>query len=1317
MAEVASAYVTLIPRFSNLTGTISKALGGAYSGVEASSASAGKKASKAFGSSFIAGGALGLAASAASKAIDTVGNSLGKAVSRVDTMNNFPRVMASLGYSAEGAQASIDRMASRIDGLPTSLDGLASMTQRLTATTGDLDYATTLSIALNDALLAGGASTVDVERALVQYTQALAKGKPEMEDWRTLQEVMPGQLNAVAKAMMGAEATSNDLYEAMKDGTFSMDDFNEALIRLDNEGMEGMASFEEQARNATKGIGTALTNVGTRAAKAVAQVIEAIGSEEIAGAIDAFSSRFASIGSVAADAVGVAKRALGSLWEGVKESGAADTLKASLSGLREALVGLMPDVGGYIETWASSEQAHKLASQAVGLLSSGVEKLTAVVKKFSAIVNYAKGYLTYFHDELERNGGLEKLKDLVDHAGNALKNLWTTLKGAGDAFGSLSIKPAISSAVRTLASVVGTLATNAYNAVSHVNLFINCVRGTGVLGDFAASVRGLLDTVADLIAPLQSSAEGLGVWKGNADSTKAAAASFSSGIGKLASAFDKVSDGIKWAAEYLGTFFKTVKESGAVSALSDSMVALSTGLKVAWSNIKSLTSGMGAWKSAAESGKKAGDVVASSIGALSDALSRAGTFIASASARLRLFVETVRQSGAVSQLASSVKGFAQTLKDLVSSLLSGSDGLSAWEVSAGGVRKAASLVSSGIEGLAGLFDKAASAAAWAADHMGQVKPVLAGVAGAIAGVVAFKGPISGLVGVVKGVGPAISGVSAALKLITGGPVGLVVGAISGLAAAFTYLYTTNDTFRSGVQDAWGFIQSKAAEVFPAVQGAVEAAMPVVQSTIEAAMPVVQGLFSAALSVVQSLAETVFPALQAAVDSAIPVVQSAIETALPVVQGLFEAAVPVIQSVAETVFPALQAAVEAAIPVVQGLIEGALPVVQGLFETATAAIQVLSDTVLPVIQSTVETVMPAVQGAVEAAMPVVQSLFEGAIPVIQTLVEEAWPVIQSAIETAMAAVQGAVQLVVPLIQALFEFAMPAIQNIIETVWPAIQSTIVTVMGIVQSVVSFAMDFIQAVITVVTGIIEGDWSKVWGAISTFLSDTWDNIKKTVSDVLDKVWECISGKVGEIKQSWSDSWDNVKKTLSDAWEEIKLAVSDGISGVVGFVTELPGKIVEALGNVGSLLFDAGSSIISGFLDGLKSMWDEVTGWFSGIGEWIVEHKGPPSYDAVMLVKNGQLIMQGLNRGLADGWGETRALLDGYTEDMARAGSAMGLAASFEASGPVARSYRVAPAGGPASTSVVIQNMNINARDLRDVKTVEQFSARVLGRELAVL
>lgn len=91
---------------------------------------------------------------------------------------------------------------------------------------------------------------------------------------------------------------------------------------------------------------------------------------------------------------------------------------------------------------------------------------------------------------------------------------------------------------------------------------------------------------------------------------------------------------------------------------------------------------------------------------------------------------------------------------------------------------------------------------------------------------------------------------------------------------------------------------------------------------------------------------------------------------------------------------------------------------------------------------------------------------------------------------------------------------------------------------------------------------------------------------------------------------------------------------NNVVSWFSGLPGRILSAIGNVGRLLWNAGSSIIEGFLDGLKSAWNNVTGFIGGIADWIAEHKGPAAYDKVLLVKNGRLIMQGLAKGLGLGF-----------------------------------------------------------------------------------
>ena len=100
-----------------------------------------------------------LAASAIQKAFSAITSSIGSAVSRLDTMNNFPKVMQSLGYTSDEATASINKLSDGINGLPTTLDGIVSSAQTLTASLGDLEKGTSSAIALNDMFLSGGQRT------------------------------------------------------------------------------------------------------------------------------------------------------------------------------------------------------------------------------------------------------------------------------------------------------------------------------------------------------------------------------------------------------------------------------------------------------------------------------------------------------------------------------------------------------------------------------------------------------------------------------------------------------------------------------------------------------------------------------------------------------------------------------------------------------------------------------------------------------------------------------------------------------------------------------------------------------------------------------------------------------------------------------------------------------------------------------------------------------------------------------------------------------------------------------------------------------
>ena len=211
-----------------------------------------------------------------SKGISVINNSIDGAVKRVDTLNNFPKVMSNLGISTEDAQKAIDKMSEKLAGLPTTLDEGAMAVQRFTSKNNDVKKSTDIFLALNNALLAGGASTEIQSSALEQLSQAYAKGKPDMMEWRALQTAMPAQLKQVAEAMGYAGGNVAELGEDLRKGNVSMDDFMDTIMKLNEKGLDGFQSFEEQARNSVGGIGTAITVAKTQVVKGVADMIGGI---------------------------------------------------------------------------------------------------------------------------------------------------------------------------------------------------------------------------------------------------------------------------------------------------------------------------------------------------------------------------------------------------------------------------------------------------------------------------------------------------------------------------------------------------------------------------------------------------------------------------------------------------------------------------------------------------------------------------------------------------------------------------------------------------------------------------------------------------------------------------------------------------------------------------------------------------------------------------------------------------------------------------------------------------------------------------------
>ena len=476
MADVASGSVLLTPKFDNLTSSIADQLDGAFSGASKIGGKAGSDAGGKFSSglSAKAGAVMGLVSSVTSKAFDAISSSLGSAIGRVDTMNNFPKVMKNLGYSSDDATASIKKMSASIDGLPTSLPALTGMVQQLAPLCGGLDEATNIGIAFNDMCLASGASTEDVSRAMQQYSQILSKGKPELQDWKTLQEVMPGQLNQVAKALIGPTANSKDLYNALKDGSITMGDFNNAVMKLDTEGVDGFASFAQQAKDSTQGIGTALDNISNRVAKAVQTIIDAFGAENISGAINAFSGSFGKTADAIAtviygikDVISKGVSGIASVFGQIKSALPSGFLDGIVNAFNQLAPAIMPAITAFTLLLPVMGGMQKVFGIVSGFKSLGAA-LSAVAGGPVGLVIGAIAAVVV---------GLAALYNTNEDVRNAINSAWSGIQSA-----AAQVWPYIQQAVTTACSVIQGAVTQYWPVIQQV-----VTQVMGAVKDFVVS--------------------------------------------------------------------------------------------------------------------------------------------------------------------------------------------------------------------------------------------------------------------------------------------------------------------------------------------------------------------------------------------------------------------------------------------------------------------------------------------------------------------------------------------------------------------------------------------------------------------------------------------------------------------------------------------------------------------------------------------------------------------------------------------------------------------------------------------------------------
>lgn len=360
-----------------------------------------------FAGNFLASGATKII----SKGIGLITSNIDGAINRVDTLNNANRVFENMGFSAGETSKTMDSLKKSIQGLPTPLDSAIKGVQLIASSTNDLGKSEQIFAALNNGILGFGGSAEMVDNAIIQLSQSFSNGKVDAQTWNSMINSGLGPaLNALAKQM---GLTAGQMKEGLSDGSISVEEFQDALIKLNKEGGGGLKSLEQIAKDSTAGIKTGLANMKTAIVRGVANVVTKI-DEGLK------SAGFGSISEIIADKGAKMEAALSKFAEMIPPMiKTAKTLYDTLKPYAPLLAGLAGSIGTLMlaKKVSAAFTAWQKATEGLSI-AQAILNSTMLANPFVAILAAVVGLVTGFIYLWKTNEGFR----------DAVKNIWKNIQ-------------------------------------------------------------------------------------------------------------------------------------------------------------------------------------------------------------------------------------------------------------------------------------------------------------------------------------------------------------------------------------------------------------------------------------------------------------------------------------------------------------------------------------------------------------------------------------------------------------------------------------------------------------------------------------------------------------------------------------------------------------------------------------------------------------------------------------------------------------------------------------------------------------------------
>lgn len=413
-------------------------------------------------------------------------------------------------------------------------------------------------------------------------------------------------------------------------------------------------------------------------------------------------------------------------------------------------------------------------------------------------------------------------------------------------------------------------------------------------------------------------------------------------------------------------------------------------------------------------------------------------------------------------------------------------------------------------------------------------------------------------------------------------------------------------------------------------------------------------FSGSLSAMKAAAQNVLGKLTLGEDIA-PSLQALAETTSTF---LFKNFLPMIGNILKALPGAIIGFVKAAIP---AFISAGKEMLSGLTKGLSNGNSDIGMVILELMATIKDWIIKDAPKMIETGVRLLTELGKGFIQslpdLLVTLVYILEDIFVSIVNFAPQLFEGGTQLLMNLIngfvQSLPQFIASfdeILRSLVETIsgtMPQVwQKGTEILLNLIQGLIDNLPAIGSAAIQMISMLIDTIVQNLPGIINT----GWQVLTSLALGIIDKLPDLLAAAVSLMIQF-------VGMIISKLPDILSAGLKILISLVTGILQAIP-RLISAVGKIGSTLlngvskinlFDAGKAILTGFLNGLKSVWNGITNFIGGIADWIGKHKGPIEYDRKLLIPHGRAIMDSLDDGLRDKFKDVKQTVGGMAGDIA--------------------------------------------------------------------